>query len=354
MSGKKTINNIRRRVLGQLTRTVGKHNARSLMQLNPATIERILILRPNHRLGNMLLTTPLVQEIEQRFPNASIDFFVKGFAAPVIYKEYTSVKRFIHLPKKHFKEPIRYVRAWLALRSKPYDLVINLTPSSSSGRLATQFARATHRLFGDEMQEASARFADAIHMAKTPIYNLRLFLNPQVDPSIDLPTMSLRLSDTEKERGKALLNQLISDPGKPTIALYTFATGAKCYSDAWWMPFLEQIKERFSNHNLLEILPVENVSQIHFSIPSLYSKDIREMAAVLAHCAVFVTADCGIMHLGSAAPVATIGLFSVTNPAVYEPYNPGSCALKTENLKMEQILDQMQEVNASSISKCKI
>ena len=78
------------------------------------------------------------------------------------------------------------------------------------------------------------------------------------------------------------------------------------------------------------------------------------MAAVLAHCAVFVTADCGIMHLGSAAPVATIGLFSVTNPAVYEPYNPGSCALKTENLKMERILDQMQEVNASSISKCKI
>jgi heptosyltransferase-3 len=40
----------------------------------PATIDvpvaRILVIRPNHRLGNQLLLTPLLQEIEKLYPAA--------------------------------------------------------------------------------------------------------------------------------------------------------------------------------------------------------------------------------------------------------------------------------------------
>jgi heptosyltransferase III len=39
---------------------------------------RVLISRPNSRLGNLLMVTPLVQEIERLLPNAKIDLFVRG------------------------------------------------------------------------------------------------------------------------------------------------------------------------------------------------------------------------------------------------------------------------------------
>jgi len=36
-------------------------------ELPPRDIFRILLLRPNHRLGNTLLLTPLLTELEQRY-----------------------------------------------------------------------------------------------------------------------------------------------------------------------------------------------------------------------------------------------------------------------------------------------
>ena len=47
-------------------------------------IKRILICRPNHRLGNLLLITPLIQEISETFPDCKIDLFVKGGIAPTV------------------------------------------------------------------------------------------------------------------------------------------------------------------------------------------------------------------------------------------------------------------------------
>jgi hypothetical protein len=58
----------------------------------PATIDvpvaRILVIRPNHRLGNQLLLTPLLQEIEKLYPAAKVSLLVKGSAAPAIFKSY--------------------------------------------------------------------------------------------------------------------------------------------------------------------------------------------------------------------------------------------------------------------------
>jgi ADP-heptose:LPS heptosyltransferase len=41
----------------------------------------------------------------------------------------------------------------------------------------------------------------------------------------------------------------------------------------------------------------ENVSQIAFKSPTFYSKDIREIGAVIANTEIFIGADSGIMHL---------------------------------------------------------
>lgn len=61
---------------------------------------KILIVRPNHRLGNLLLITPLIKEIENTFSNPSIDLFVKGNLTEIIFKNYNAVNKHIKLPKK--------------------------------------------------------------------------------------------------------------------------------------------------------------------------------------------------------------------------------------------------------------
>ena len=52
-----------------LTKNVGNNNFKEMPALDKDKVKRVLICRPNHRLGNMLLITPLVQEVERTFPN---------------------------------------------------------------------------------------------------------------------------------------------------------------------------------------------------------------------------------------------------------------------------------------------
>ena len=74
---------------------------------------------------------------------------------------------------------------------------------------------------------------------------------------------------TEILKENSRLENLVSDLNKKTILIFTYATGSKCYSKDWWNSFYEKLKFRYNDsYNILEILPVENVSQIDFKTTS--------------------------------------------------------------------------------------
>ena len=342
---KKNINRFRKKLLKALTRNIGTHFSGKLGDFDKNKVSSVLIVRPNHRLGNQLLMTPIVQEVEDTFPNASIDLFA-GKIAPVLFQNYDRVDRIIWIPRKPFKELFNYLKAWMSIRKKRYDFVVNVDKGSSSGRLATSFARANYKLHGEEVDEIQIHHADYHHIAKYPVYNLRYALSKLgiADTNKEMPCLNLKLSAEELEQGKNMLLSLVDAKEKPVISLYTFATGAKCYTESWWIAFYEELKISFSDYTILEILPVENISKIAFRAPSFYSTDIRQMAAVMANSAVFIGADCGIMHLASAAPTPTFGFFSVTNPQRYAPYNKGSKAFITAKLENETIFQELDQL----------
>ena len=108
MSIKTRANHLRRKLFKQLTRNLFTPPVTGQEKLGD--VKRVLIIRPNHRLGNVLLITPLVQEVLTIFPEAEIDLFTKGGIAPTVFKNYPAVKRLIQLPRKPFKEFFRYMR----------------------------------------------------------------------------------------------------------------------------------------------------------------------------------------------------------------------------------------------------
>lgn len=343
MSFLKTLNAFRRKFTRKLARYIGRSKpGQSFSKLKPVEIHTILVNRPNHRLGNLLLITPLIQELIINFPACKIDLFVKGRLAPVLFKNFVQVDTIIQLPKKPFKELIRYSKVWVTLKQKKYDLVINIDKVSSSGRISTKLARATYKFFGDENEAKLEKYNNSIHMAKRPIYLLRENIELPVtgNKKNELPSLSIGLSEAELSHGRALMNAIVPAENK-TISIFTYATGSKCYSREWWTDFYAALKEKFPDHNFLEILPAENVSQLNFSIPSFYSMDTREICAVIANTVLFIGADSGMMHLASASSTPTIGLFSVTSMDRYAPYNNGSMGLNTNELSKEEMLQKI-------------
>ena len=299
-------------------------------------IRSILICRPNKRLGNLLLMTPLVQELERLFPDCTIDFFVAGGLAPIIFENDPHVRKIFRLPSKPFKNLFPYLGVWFSLRKSHYDLAINVIEYSSSGKISTLVSRATYKLLTDETESISRNHPDYHHAGKYPVYALRNYLAHLGIPESDapVPSLELKLTSAEMEAGKKIIRDIFPNE-KETIGIFTFATGLKCYPPSWWEPFYARLKNEYPEYNILEILPKENVSQIGFEAPTFYSLDVREICAVMANLRVFIGADSGMMHLASASGTPTIGLFSVTDEKVYGPYGNGSAAVRTAEGNME-------------------
>ncbi len=339
MSFKTKINAVRRKITRSLTKNIGT----TKLGQNPDSkieLKNVLICRPNHRLGNLLLITPLVQEINHAFPDCKIDIFIKGGLGPIVFKNYPSVENFIVLPKKPFKELLKYIKVWFKIKQKKYDLVINIDGGSSSGRMSTQLANADFKFFGELNLEIVANHPDYKHMAKYPIFEFRHYLNQLgfSNQQKEIPTIDIKLSEQEIQDAKKILNQIVPND-KKTIAIFTFATAAKCYCKEWWDVFYEKLVHYFPEYNIVEVLPVENVSQINFKAPSFYSKDVREIAAFIANTEVFIGADSGIMHLACASQIPVVGLFSVTVPEKYEPYGNNSIAIDTNVTDLEAMIE---------------
>lgn len=328
MANKSVLDIIRMRIMGALTHHIGASLDTLSGTLPAESVRRILLIRPNHRLGNLLLITPMIQELMHLFPHARIDVFAKGGVAPILFQSYAAIDDVILLPRKPFKALFQYARVWLSLRRKRYDLVVNVAPDSSSGRLATRFVRSDVKWYGDVAMEMKETWPGGRHIARYPVFGLRRFLNLPDVTSTAVPCLNIGVTQEEFDRGRVLL-EAIAEPSRPTICLFTFATGEKCYPPQWWEDFHARLQTAYPGYNIVELLPVENVSQLSFKIPHYYSKEPREIAGFIANTDIFIGADSGMMHLASASQTPTIGLFRRINPLIYAPYNEGSSAFDT-------------------------
>lgn len=335
----------------RVTRNIGISNSNQHINLsNKIEISRILISRPNHRLGNLLLITPLLQEVIETFPHAKIDLFVKGHLAPILFKHYTNIDRIIELPRKPFKHLVKYVQGWFKIKLTRYDIVVNVVNHSASGRLSAQFANSKYKFFGDTNLNIQLKYKDHEHMAKYPVYSFRTNLNKlgYATGEAKVSSLNLKLSPLEVAEGKRILSSLVIN-NKKTICLFTYATGSKCYASFWWDEFYNRLRSEYHECNIIEVLPVENISQISFNAPTFYSKDIREVGSFIANVDVFIGADSGIMHLASSVQTPTVGLFKITNSKTYEPYNKNSIAVDTNKISVDDCIQLVTQILTNTL-----
>jgi len=344
MKFKNRINIIRRSIMRSITKNIGSsYSEPEKGEIKISDIKKVLIIRPNHRLGNQLLLTPLVQEVIHMFPDCEIDLFVKGGVAHPVFENYKEINTIIKLPRKPFDNVYKYAKSWISVKSKTYDLVINADRNSSSGKLLTQLAKAKIKVFGEVDETIKEQYEDHEHISKYPIYNLRHYFSKlgfENDTS-EMPLLDIKLSEEEISKGKDILKDIVKN-NKNTICIYTNATGNKCYSETWWETVYSRLLKEYPDYNIIEMLPIENISKINFKAPNFYSQDIREMGAIIKNTNIFISADNGVMHLASASLIPIVGFFSRTKKNTYGPYGNGSVALDTNETNIE---DWFTEIN---------
>lgn len=292
-------------------------------------VHRVLVCRVSHTLGNTLLVTPLIREIERVFPGAEIDIVTRSTAADAIFGRFDRVRTVFALPGHGFSSPHRVASVLHALRTRAYDLAIDPGLLSATDRMYVQVANATWKIGyaskpAGALTHAIAAPADLRHVAKLPVYLLREALNEAHDETY--PALGIALSDAERSWGRAMLDEIAGGHG-PVVALFTAATGGKHLGADWWQAFAAHCATSMPDARIVEIVPLAGSSVLDNRWPTYYSTDLRRLAAVLSAASRFVAADCGVMHLACAANAPTVGLFRGTSIPEWGPYGARDLAL---------------------------
>jgi ADP-heptose:LPS heptosyltransferase len=314
--------------------------------LHEDAIRRVLVCRPNHRLGNLLLLTPLLSELARLLPNAEVDIVLAGDHVAELFQTFPNVGHIWNLSRRMVRHPVVLGRTIAAIRRKRYDLAIDPCEASQSSRFLMTVARPRQALGiarggMPEGRDTWMTLAPA-HMAQWPVHLLRGAMQHAAAESVrGFPTLDIRLTEAERARGRAHLDRLAGVAGHPytpvTIGVFAEATGAKKYGTDWWRRFIDALRASQPAIAIVELAPPDGRPRLGADFPLFSSPSPREVAAVIFGMTCFVSADCGVMHLASASGTPTLGLFSVSDALKYAPYGHGSQALLTRGKTPEEV-----------------
>lgn len=303
--------------------------------------------RPNHRLGNTVLLTPLITELERHFKGAEIDVISEGGIAEEIFATFFSVKNVYCLPKRGFKRPVPFLHRLYRARRTHYDLIIDPCLGSGFSRAVTRSLRGTYKLgFSDTpsrsgLTHSAPTSVAGQHMAKRPVNLMRWALGQDHAEELGYPTLDIRLTEVELVHGRHAIAELLSvsqqTSSPPVVGIFANATGAKRYPMDWWREFIDTFKTLCPAASIIELIPMHGHSMLGAEWPGYYSSDIRRMGAVMAGMDLIIAADCGVMHLAVASCVPTVGMFCVTDASVYAPYGRSNSSLPTQGLSAREV-----------------
>ena len=309
-----------------------------------AAVQRIAVVRPNHRLGNTLLLTPLVQELQQHFPSAQVEIITASNDAPAVFERYERV-RAVQFPARSYEHPLQVLSLLAQLRSRRFDLAIDPMPRQRAGRFLLSWIRARDRVgyrWGVAWRDrALTQAADAAgaprYFAHAPLYLLRSAYLPGLgvpfDPSAPMPPLDLRLTPTERAAGAERLATALGASGgnsnatPQSIALFAHASGPKGFSIEWWLQLIKALRTRVPGAQFIEIVPADRQPRLASVMPGLHTPQLRLLAATLAATSLLVIPDGGVLHVAEAGGARILALFKKTDPTQYGPVRPGSEAL---------------------------
>ena len=351
-----------------------------------APVRLIAVIRPNHRLGNILLLTPFMRELEERFPAARVEVIAAGGAARAVLREFPQVSAIHAFPRMSFRHPLRVLSLLCALRRRSYDLAIDPVPHQRAGRFLLELVGAREKAgfrwgvprrdraltHSADPARAPARFSQA------PVYLLQalwpqgsaaragganlgggggskaqasagagtaVHTSPDAGPAADTVPLELRLTAAEYSAGAQRLAAALGTaaPAAPApgdigpeesvrIGIFAHATGGKHLAVEWWRQLAGSLHAQLPGVQLLEIVPDDGRPRLADAMPGLHTPDLRLLGATLAALSLLVIADGGVMHLADAAGARVLGLFLTTDPARYGPGGTGSEALDARGL----------------------
>ena len=283
-----------------------------MMKCDPGQIRKILIVTLSN-LGDVILTLPVFQSLNENFPKAEIHVVVGPFAREVFERDSRITKIIPYDKKSSWLEKFKFLQE---VRRERYSLIVDLR-HSLIGLLGKAKYRNSYLNFSTHTTHQSKKHSSALKNIVREHSNQVSFL--RIDP--------LAAETVDRD--------LLKNGQKIVVA----AVGSKSDIKKWPAEYYAGLLDRLAVNDQCKIVlvgdkkdtaDVENVKGFMRSraIDLCGKTNFNQLCAVLKEASLLITNDSAPLHIADALKTPVLAIFGPTDPRKYGPRQAGSLAAR--------------------------
>jgi ADP-heptose:LPS heptosyltransferase len=300
------------------------------------SVKNILVVRQHNQLGDMLCAVPLLRALRKTYPEAHIALLARPLNSEILRGAPFLDEIIVYDKNKFLRSPLQVWRFGRALKRRNFDLAITPATVSMSvtSDVLTFFSRAARRIGPGSLNGKNNLTAY--------YYNVRAELDWRDDPTrhqtqrnLDIASilvldqvsleLEIGLSDEEVQRG---LETIARKKGGREIVI-GFHPGAAKQPNRWDALRFAEIANRCAEiYGAFVVITAgpsddEALREMTLNMPNasliMHNEPIRDVAAVIRNCDVYITNDTGMMHVSAGVGTPTLSMFGPTDPLQWAP-----------------------------------
>jgi ADP-heptose:LPS heptosyltransferase len=304
--------------------------------VNPASIfhtaSSVLVIKLR-AIGDVLLSTPVVENLAREFPHLSIDFLCEKFASDVV-RGNPHINAVLAFDKKK-DASLDLIRK---IRSRKYNIVIDLFGNPRTA-LVTRLSGAKHRI-GFPFRGRAYAYNHCVTPRGGEVHNIEFNLDvlrafsipiPSHDPLFPLDQQSeifaQRWLSSEGLNGKKIIG--INPSG---------GWNTKRWDLGSYAHLIRELYGRYHFPMLLfwgpgeenDVLSIQNMTGV--PVTKIPKTSLKEMGALLKHCSYLISNDSGPMHIAASLGVPTLGIYGPTDPLLQGPFGEKNLWVRHDEL----------------------
>jgi lipopolysaccharide heptosyltransferase II len=282
-----------------------------------ADFKRILIARTD-RVGDVLLSTPVIEALRDRYPNAYIAMMVSPYAREIVQGNPYLDEVIIYDKDAKHKSWLGSMRFASKLRKKKFDLALILHPTNRV-HLVAFFAGIPRRIGYD--RKMGFLLTDRLKHTKQLGEKHELDYNLQLLSPLGITPKDKRLYMPLRPEAEIWAKSLLLREGvKETDKLLAIHPGASCPSKIWpnerFAEVADRLKEKYGFKTIIISGPKDMkraeavLAKMRSQALDLAGKtSLAQLASLLKRCSLFISNDSGPVHIASAIGTPVISIF---------------------------------------------
>ena len=293
-------------------------------------LQKILIIKLR-AIGDVVLSTPIIENLQKAFPNATIEFLTEPPSAPLV-QNHPGLNRVIVYPRQQLEKWPVYKRWFFdsqflwKLRAEKYDLVLDLFGNPRSA-IMTRLTGAPRRV-GYNFRGRKAAYTTVVTNRGADVHEVEFNLDAL--RALRIPVVSHQPKVFVPEEDKRIIQSWIEQNQLTDHFLIGLNSSGSWPAKRWpnekFIQLGKRLRDRFAAVVVVLWGPgekeiaqkiVEGIGEGAFLAPQT---TLLQLAALCRRLGLLVSNDSGPMHISAAMGTPTLGIYGPTNSRLQGPF----------------------------------